>query len=616
SPSSGEAETPAAVQPFAVGKRVVAIAANPANAERTIYWWSDGGYSEWHNTQQKFVAHAVNQGAYFNERNWPAGKQVAAIWPNPVDSNLTIYWWSDGGHSDWDNTAQRFVQHTANQGSWFDDRGWPAGKRVAAIVTNPSNSILTTYWWSDGSYSEWANAQREFVSHAPNQGPWFDGKGWPAGKRVAAIVEGPADGYTYYWWADGSVSMWKNAEQIFESHFPDQTKWFDDRGWPNANPWFNPAQHKVNDVRVNLGSAGGVIYANGRMQYKVVVRTQIVDKVSGRGVSLSDLRTSVNQAGQARDLVTLYLGDYRVDTAGANLLIDGAGDYASSNWKASRTDAGYDKYLNVFAHYSEQIDGSIVEHSQDDDAAYPASAGWKSYVYWVSGTEQTGPDPMSICARVGGYSSDGNGYWDTCANGRDESAKVRALAPRRFGSGDYRVQTSKIAAPGGEYYHNYTHISVSLNKGSIFGYEHVWRPTHFMGSCIAGYSKSYGNGSHNDVSLGKNDNVSLYVMPFKSVTSSIRFYGISNGTPVSFSVPVNGLNSNVLNFVRVQAMILGEVGGFNYVWGDGVWSNCSSVGNLLHNPTFDADGGVRFFDSFGNQGELIFRRQGLEYVIK
>lgn len=124
-------------------------------------------------------------------------------------------------------------------------------------------------------------------------------------------------------------------------------------------------------------------------------------------MDLSDHRTSFNEEGQLRDLVTLYLEDYEVDTDGANLLIDGAGDNASSHWKASRTDAGYDKSLNVFAHDSEQSDGSSIGRDQNDDAAYPASEGWNSYVYWVSSTEQTGPDPMGICARVGGYSSDG-----------------------------------------------------------------------------------------------------------------------------------------------------------------------------------------------------------------
>ena len=117
--------------------------------------------------------------------------------------------------------------------------------------------------------------------------------------------------------------------------------------------------------------------------------------------------------------------------------------------------------------------------------------------------------------------------------------------------------------------------------------------------------------------ITKNDNLSLCVVPFGVATSSIAVARLEN-LSVGISVPVNGLNSNTLNFVSAYANVLGGARDSKgvYSWQNGVWGQCTNINALVVKSVYDADGGVRFFDSFGNQGQLIFRRQGFEYALK
>ncbi|MDQ1886657.1 hypothetical protein RA180_21950 [Aeromonas salmonicida] len=601
SPSSAEVDTPAAVQPFAVGKQLAAVGAYPGYVGSwEIYYWTDGSFSSYDIAKGVFNTHYSATDSRL-VGNWPAGKQLAAVgaYPGYVGS-WEIYYWTDGSFSSYDIAKGAFGFHYSATDSRLVGN-WPAGKQLAAVGTYPGYvGSWQIYYWSDGSFSSYDIAKGAFGFHYSATDSRLVGN-WPAGKQLAAVgtYPGYVGSWQIYYWSDGSFSSYDIAKGAFGFHYSAT----DSRlvgNWPVFT--LDPAQHEVRDVRVNQYSAGnGAIYANGRMQYQVVVRAQIVDR-AGKGVDFSDRGTGLNRAGQLRDLVTLYRGHQGVDRSGANLAIDKVGDFASTSWTASRTDAGYDKYLNVFEHYSEQIDGTIVEHAQDDDAAYPASDGWNTYAYWVSSTEQTGADPMRICARVGSYGSAGEGYYDSCANGRDESAKVRALPPRRFNSSDYKVESTKIPAPLGEAYHNYLLMSLFLNHGSIFGYEYISKPTGFNTSCVAGMSYSWRE------SDWKNNNLSLHIMPPKSTTSSIHVYD-TYGDWGGIDVPVSGMNANALNFVSARAVSFGSNG-------NGVWSNCTAPRYLWERIQYDAAARVRFFDNFGNSGELTFERTHWDYLIK
>ncbi|HHQ4530948.1 TPA: hypothetical protein ACSP1Y_004805, partial [Aeromonas hydrophila] len=321
-------------------------------------------------------------------------------------------------------------------------------------------------------YSEWDNHQQKFIYHSPiaSRPNWFEARNWPDGKRVAAIYPNPTNpNYILYWMTDGMYAEWDNVRKRFGYYSPVAEPWFTQRGWPSVA--FDPSKHEVRDIRVNEHSPnGGAIYANGRMQYKVVVRVQIQDS-NGNGVYLGDQGTGGNSARQARDLVTLYLGDKRVDTPGANLTIDGTRDASSAAssmvWYASRFDAGYDKTLSAY-HLDPEVmyEAHVDDEHDSDEMEYAASDGWNSYTYWVSTSEQTGPDPMRICARAGAYGHNGDGYYDSCANGRNESARVRSQAPKQYGASDYIVSRRNLGDLGmGSADHNV--ITVGLKGASI-----------------------------------------------------------------------------------------------------------------------------------------------------
>ncbi|HHQ4530912.1 TPA: hypothetical protein ACSP1Y_004766, partial [Aeromonas hydrophila] len=463
-------------------KELVTVVNHPKSSD-LYFFWDDGTYSRYDFEGDKFykILGPLSFPASSEQmwRGWPAGKVLKSVVNHPKSSDL-YFFWDDGAYSRYDFEGDKFYKElgslsfpASSEQMW---RGWPAGKVLKSVVNHPKRAELY-FFWDDNTYSSYSWDADKFLEinstgtlpyPASSKQMWRD---WPAGKVLKSVVNHPKSDDLYFFWDDNTYSRYGWDADKFKGGFPaaNNDGWLN---WPD-NEVFDPAQHEVRDVRVNQYSAGnGAIYANGKMQYKVEVRVQIVDR-NEKGVNLTDRRTGVNQAGQRQHLVTLYRGDKRVDTAGANLAIDNVGDYASNSWTASRNDRGYDKYLNVFAHYSEQIDGTVVEHDQDDDAAYPASDGWQSYVYWVSSTEQTGPDPMRICARVGSYGLDGKGYYDSCADGRNEFARVRSQAPKQYGASDYIVSRRSLGSfdMGGDA--NHVAIKVNLKGASIRTAENV-----------------------------------------------------------------------------------------------------------------------------------------------
>ncbi|MDQ1885321.1 hypothetical protein RA180_15125 [Aeromonas salmonicida] len=606
-PSSAEASAPAATQPFAIGKQLVAVGRHPSHEEVGdwgIYYWSDGSFSA-------YDADAGTFGRHYSATDdkliggWPAGKQLTAVtsyWSQEWGGD--IYYWSDGSFSTYDVMKGAFVRHYSATDSKLQGN-WPAGKQLVTSTEAPrvAGRVYFYYYWSDGSFSSYDFNAGTFVRHYSATDDKLMG-GWPAGKQLAATGSYPGSEVDkrIYYWSDGSFSTYDFVEGAFTRHYS-ATDGKLQKNWPVLET-FNPAQHEVIDVLVNADSAGGVIYANGRMQYKVVVRAQIVDKLSNEGVSLSDWRTSLNQEGQVSDLVTLYLGDDEVDTPGANLAIDGVGDYASNTWKASRTDAGYDKSLNVFARDSEQIDGSIVEHSQDDDTAYPASEGWNSYVYWVSTTEQTGPDPMSICARVGSYNSDDDddddGYWDSCEEDWDKSAKVKSLPPKRYVTGDYDISTSKINI-NSEDKHNYALTTVALKNERIKSASISSPPSGSRSDCVGRYSEYFPS------QYAWNHNTSLHMIPFGAETYRVNVLGVYSGTDLrSENVKyVTHLQPDRINLVQARARLVQPEWGY--------WTNCTSYAPYAN---IDTVGSIQFIDSYGNDGDVSFRRIDWEYLVQ
>ncbi|MCG9685205.1 hypothetical protein L1D31_22050 [Vibrio sp. Isolate23] len=614
--SVSNAEFDTSVVQLFIGKRLVAVGPSMSNNAVT-YWWSDGGYSEWHRDLSKFFRHESSAETALKDHGWPEGKEVMAIVPNPVLSGRSIFWWRDGSRSDWNNTYMKFVAHEEDQGTYFKERGWPEGKKVVAVGPNPTIADRSIYWWSDGSRSDWDNNRKKFVSHEADQGAYFKERGWPVDKRLSAVMFRPESHWrTSYWWSDGSRSEWDLHEQKFVEHEENQGDWWVKKGWPQANVFY-PELYEVRDVRVNEHSVGnGAIYANGRMQYKVDVKVQITDR-SGNGVNLRDSDTGLNQNLQLQDLVTLYRGDKVVDTSGANLTIDDTGDYASNSWKASRHDAGYDKYLNTYQGYAEQIDGSIVELEQHENDSYPAKDGWNSYTYWVSSTEQTGPTPIRICARAGSYGANGEGYYDSCADGRNESAKLRAIVPPRYSVNDYSVTERHLGDLGMNLAENKL-ITVTLKTNAgIRSAIPLDRHANNNGyHCVAGFN------NHWNSALGQtwNHNTALYFLPFgqENVTRGpwmFQPYGLGNPNyPKWQNISISAMSKDKINFLASTAELHAIVTNIN----KGTWTECAtyraqqpgeSEWNYLERRFKDLthhnhvlSGQVAFVDSYGNDG--------------
>ncbi|MFM5219614.1 hypothetical protein ACEUAM_22455 [Aeromonas hydrophila] len=609
-PKHSAESTQAMVSSALAYKQVAAIYPNPANANLTLYWMTDGSYSEWDNHQQKFTFYSSAAPLWFAYRGWPAGKQVAAIHPDPVDPNLIVYWWTDGSFSEWNIAKGEFRTPAETNAAWFTNRGLPAGKQVTAVYPNPANANLTLYWMTDGSYSEWNNNQQKFTFHSLIAPKWFADRGWPAGKRVAAIYPNPANpNATLYWMTDGTYSHWDNNQQKFIYHSPIAPAWFTQRGWPAVA--FDPLKYEVRDIRINEHSPnGGAIYANGRMQYKVVVRVQIQDS-DGNGVYLGGRGTGTNKAREARDLVTLYLGDKRVDTPYANLKIDGEWDpYSSTVWHASRTDAGYDKTLSAY-HLDPEVmyEAHVDDEHDSDEMEYAASDGWNTYTYWVSTTQQTGPDPMRICARAGTYGQNGEGYYDSCANGRNESARVRSQAPKHYGASDYNVSRRSLGSfdMGG----NANHVAITVNlKGATL------RTAENIGGvvdgnngdvrCIAAFNHHWGTA----VGQHWNSNTSLYFVTFgwESVSGPYMYAPWHNNYP---RVPVSGLDKKSINLIETTGSLYAVVAGRN----TGTWTNCRDW-SWSNKADYKISGRVKFMDSFGNEGVMTWSPLEWSYVVQ
>ncbi|WP_172566110.1 hypothetical protein [Vibrio navarrensis] len=607
SPSNVELDTSAVAQQFiskklvAIGHPYTVVSPYTVDSPSSMYFWEDGGFSEWNENLRTFDRNVSPTETALEFPGWPEGKNVMAITPNPVLSDRRIFWWHDGSRSDWDNVQKKFVAHEADQGSYFKQRGWPEGKKVVAIGPSPSLPyVRDIYWWSDGSSSTWDRVLETFLFHNSDEGFYFKWRGWPKGKKVSAVGPNPlfAD-RLIYWWSDGSRSDWDDTKARFVDHEATPGDWYINKGWPKENIFY-PEEYEIRDIRVNEHSVvNGAIYANGRMQYKVNVKVQITDR-HGNGVQLDDQMTGLNQNGQLRDLVTLYRGDKVVDTSGANLPIDEVGDYTSTQWKASRNDAGYDKFLNTYQGYTEQIDGSIVELDQQEGDFYPAKDGWNSYTYWVSSSEQTGPDPMRICARAGSYGENGEGYYDSCADGRNESAKLQAIVPPQSSVHDYIV-TERHLGDMGMTLAEHKVLSVGLkNGGAIRSAIHLDSHSSNHGNeCVATYN------NHWTSALGQtwNHNTCLFFLPFGvSKVAGPEMYQVweLNWHHAFPRASVDLLPKGKINFLASSGEIHVVVSGVN----KGTWTKCTS-GSCWGNWWTPAhqnvrlSGRVSFVDNYG-----------------
>ncbi|HFT1738551.1 TPA: hypothetical protein RG810_001940, partial [Vibrio vulnificus] len=426
----------------------------------------------------------------------------------------------------------------------------------------------------------------------------FSKQGWPEGKQLVTVT--PFDGlhlYIYHW-SDGSFSSYDRQLQKFDSHY----RVTDDKlelGWPHH---FDPTQHEIIDVSINPGSdQNSAIYANGKMQYKVSVRVKVVDRNTYDGVNLSDHYSAINNKGLVRDLVTLYLGDKSVDTDTANIAIDGEGEYTSNSWIASRVDAGYSKDLRADGTFIAQVDGSFVEFEQEDDAAYPASAGWNVYNYWVSSTEETGLDGMDICARVGSYSADGQGYYDSCD--RYEYAHITVLPPKRFSKKDYSL-TIRPLGDLGMNLADHRVMSIGLKNGSV---KNSWAKefhTDNAGSaCVATYN------NHWNSALGQtwNNNTSLYLLPFGTDSDEGPYMYAPWGN-TSPRAAVSTLPKDRINLLATGASLHVVTSGVN----KGTWTNCRGGWEWTHH-NYALSGKVGFEDTYGNDGTIIFTPSGWDF---
>ncbi|MDQ1886277.1 hypothetical protein RA180_19985 [Aeromonas salmonicida] len=578
-----DSSIPAAVQPVAIAKKVIDVTPAWEGGGDFYYFWDDDSYSIFDSSTKTLSAPQ----SVFRLPGWPAAKKLMAIMPyvrqEPPFESFDLYLWGDGSYWLFNSSTKELQErYTAPPIA-----GW-LNKKVAAVVDAWGVNDYRNVFWSDGSYSDYQVSTKKITESYPDTGKFR----WPSGKKLAATAPSWSNtSHVFYFWGDGAYSIFDTGTKTFTAHKDDTS---DLTGWPTTDTvLFDPAKHEVRDIRVNQHSAGnGAIFANGRMQHRVVVRVQVTDR-DRKGVSVIDANGGRNQAGQIRDFVTLYLGYKPVDT-GANLAIDDEGDFPHSDWKASRSDAGYDKYLNAYAHYAQQIDGSFVELGQDDDAAYPASDGWNTYIYWVSSKAQTGSDPERICVRAGSYGTAGTGYYDGCANGRDESAKVRALPPKRYKNSDYLLSERAEVGIGA----NVNLFSVELRDAQIREAKKAREPTTGASSdCVAM--------SNRNTSI----NQRLSMVPFRQENyNSLEVYNLVNDSTTEVITPAK------LGPLATDKIYLMEVFGKLDSQHVGIWSNCTGHENKKMNIT--ASGKISFLDSYGNDGVIMFTPSIGKFVLQ
>ncbi|MFM5309679.1 hypothetical protein ACEUAM_22855, partial [Aeromonas hydrophila] len=226
---------------------------------------------------------------------------------------------------------------------------------------------------------------------------------------------------------------------------------------------------------------------------------------------------------------------------------------------------------------------------------YSANDGWNTYIYWVSTTQQTGPDPMRICARVGTYGQNGEGYYDSCANGRNESANVRSQAPKHYWAADY-YQTSRLQQGPSDHYQKYFVSSVGLRGGKIHSAQVATPPVSgARASCVGTFGKSRD-------SRPSYQNVSLILMPFGQTSADVvEMYTAKHGR-YDKPFPQTGLDGGKINLVESHGSLYDNVGSRYY----GYWSVCGDYTDGTQ-PTVSAPGAISFIDSYGNDGRITFR---------
>lgn len=208
------------------------------------YFWSENSASQLEQNSPFSSPVSVElTGSEWKSRGWPEGRSVKAIYLNPTLENVMCFFWDNGTYSDYNLATQRFSTaiSLSQAGSFWQHAGWPADKSVVAIFQNPTSNDQIMYFWSDDTYSEFNKTTRSFSGPYPilQSRSFWTSAGWPAGKSVKAIAQNPTNSnYISYFWNDGTYSEFDLSQHQFHGPFAisQAGSYWQARGWPEATP--------------------------------------------------------------------------------------------------------------------------------------------------------------------------------------------------------------------------------------------------------------------------------------------------------------------------------------------------------------------------------------------
>ncbi|PSU23140.1 hypothetical protein [Photobacterium kishitanii] len=161
------------------------------------------------------------------------------------------------------------------------------------------------------------------------------------------------------------------------------------------------ANYKIGNVEIlpsNQTENPIPIYANGLMQYPIIINFQVVDK-DGDLITVpkfSDHMTAVDESGKRINFIRLYVGGKYIPGNEIEIPIDGEYNKPiNKGWSASRVKNKYAQNLN------------IIDTRESKDSS------WHEFKYWVSTKDiaATG-EGVKICALIGS----GKNQVDTCGS--------------------------------------------------------------------------------------------------------------------------------------------------------------------------------------------------------
>lgn len=209
------------------------------------------------------------------------------------------------------------------------------------------------------------------------------------------------------------------------------------------------ANYEIGNVEIspsNQSENPFPIYANGLMQYPIIVKFQVHDKEGNIVPKFSDHMTAVDESGKRMNFIRLYVGDKYIPQNEIEIPIDGEHHGSTKkDWSASRVKNKYSQNINTYG-------------SQD--------ASWHEFKYWVSTKDiaATG-EGVKICALIGS----GEYVIDSCS--LDEHVVLNPIPPILYSENDNAIITKYDIYSDSHEDVYVSMINLQLKDSDIYEYE-------------------------------------------------------------------------------------------------------------------------------------------------